>query len=189
MKKFLSVLLIFISFPLISSAQTQEPVFLGIEAGVTFPMSPQYFQTSYTTSYNFGVLVQKPVSDILSIGGGLNYSDYVVKTPSGYSNYNGGGLSFLSFAGFLKLTDNITTQKLNPYGKAGLGIHFAYAHPRYSGSRTSTENGLAIILGAGMDYNITSSNKLSLELSYRVNNLPGGSINGLLLDIGYHFKL
>ncbi len=45
------------------------------------------------------------------------------------------------------------------------------------------------MLAAGVQFNLQSGSKVSVEGSYRVNNRPGDSFNGILLDVGYHFGL
>jgi len=186
MKKFLLVLFVAALFPLTSNAQS-SPGYFGIEAGLGMPMSPSAFKSGYNMGFNLGGLYTKPLNDLFSIGGEVNYASYSADLPSGAS---GGSLSFFTILGTVKVADNYTASQIAPFGRAGIGINFASASDLTVGNTTfkgGSENGLAIILAGGLDFKLSGGNKVSVELGYRVNNTPGTSYNGLSINGEYHF--
>jgi len=188
MKKILLAVLFCIAIPFSANAQSGNGT-LGVELGLNLPMSPTGFKNGYKAGFNLGALYTKPLSELFSIGGEANYSTFSADLPSGYS---GGSLSFFTLGAFVKAADNYSTSQISPYGRAGLGVNFASVSDlTYPGGRLTFtgENGLAILLGAGVDIKMQNAHKVSFELSYRVNNTASDSFNGLFIDAGYHFGL
>jgi hypothetical protein len=191
MKKFILAVLLFA--PVLLFAQKS---YIGINAGVSIPSSPSTFTTYWSTSFNLGLTYEKPVSDMFAIGGELNYATFSLnRNAAGLSsNTTGGSFNAMQLLFMGKITDYYSASNITPYGRAGIGLSFtSFDDIRTPGGTVilagSSENGLGVMLGAGIDFHLQSGGKISVEGSYRLNNRPGDSFNAFLIDFGYNFAL
>ncbi|MBS1516367.1 MAG: outer membrane beta-barrel protein [Bacteroidetes bacterium] len=191
MKK--TLLLAFIFMPFILFAQSQSSI--GLYAGATFPMSPSDFKSYWKTSFSIGGDYSQKVGNVFYLGGELNYSSFSLDNSSlgVSSSVTGGAFNALQILGFVKLQDENSAGMIAPFGKVGLGLSSSSASDlKVSGTTIATgtsETGLGISLAAGLDYKLAAGNKLSLELSYRMNNRKSDSYNGIIFALGYRFKI
>jgi len=191
MKKIFVVVLLLL--PLIASAQR---TYLGIQGGLTFPSSPSGFKNYWTTSFNLGLDVDRQVADLFSVGGEFNYASFALdKSTTGVNaNVTRGSFNAAQILATAKITDFSSINTVSPYGRVGLGISFTSFDDLRAPNgdlllRGSSENGLGVMLAAGVAFNLQSGSRLTIEGSYRVNNRPGDSFNGFLVDVGYRFGL
>lgn len=195
MKKFIVVFLLLL--PVLASAQSRS--YIGLKAGISIPSSPSDFKTFWTTSFNLGIDYEKPVSDMFSVGGELNYASFSLDKSAVFGNSNanvtGGSFNAVQLLAVGKICDYNSVNSISPYGRIGIGLSLTSFDDIKNGSngnlilKGSSENGLGVMLAAGIQFNLLSGSKVSVEGSYRVNNRPGDSWNGLLLDVGYHFGI
>jgi len=192
MKKIIVAVLLML--PVLASAQSRS--YLGINAGITIPASPSDFKTYWSTSFNLGIDYEKPVSDLFSVGGELNYASYSLnKSAAGLSSStSGGSFNAIQILAVGKISDNNSANSVSPYGRLGLGLALtSFDDIKNSNGaiilRGSSENGLGVMMAAGLQFNLQSGSKVAVEASYRVNNRPGDSWNGVLIDVGYYFGL
>jgi opacity protein-like surface antigen len=194
MKKILVLVLLLL--PVLASAQNRS--YLGISAGITMPSSPSDFKTYWTTSFNLGLDYEKPVSEMFGVGGELNYASFALDKSAVFGNSNanvtGGAFNAVQLLAVGKICDYNSINSVSPYGRIGIGLSLtSFDDLRNSNGgvilRGSSENGLGVMLGAGIQFNLQSGSKVSIEGSYRVNNRPGDSYNAILLDVGYHFGI
>lgn len=192
MKKLLIAVLLFV--PLILSAQSKG--YLGVEAGITIPTSPTTFKSYWNPSFDLGVMYDKPVSEIFSVGGEFNYASFSLNKSAAElsNNVTGGSFNAAQLLAVVMASDNNSANSVSPYGKLGLGVSFTSVDDIKNANgnlifKGSSENGLGVMIAAGLNFNLLSGNKVSIEGSYRVNNRPGDSYNAFLLDVGYHFGM
>lgn len=192
MKKFIVV--IFLLLPVIASAQSRS--YIGLKAGISIPASPNDFKTYWTTSFNLGIDYEKPVSDFFSVGAELMYASFALnKSAVGLSSTTtGGSFNAVQLLAVGKICDYNSVNSVTPYGRLGLGLSLtSFDDIKNSNGniilKGSSENGLGVMLAAGVQFSLMSGSKVSVEASYRVNNRPGDSWNGLLFDVGYHFGM
>ena len=192
MKKIYIVVLLLL--PVLASAQSRS--YLGLSAGVSLPSSPSDFKTYWTTSFNFGVDYEKPVAELFAVGGELNYASFSLdKSAVGLnSSVTGGSFNAVQVLAVGKICDYSSVNQVSPYGRLGIGLSLtSFDDIKTSGGtviiRGSSENGLGVMMAVGMNFNLQSGSKVSVEGSYRVNNRPGDSFNAILIDFGYHFSL
>jgi len=195
MKKFIIVFLLLL--PVLASAQSRS--YIGLKAGISIPSSPSDFKTYWTTSFNLGIDYEKPVSDMFSVGAELNYASFSLDKSAVFGNSNanvtGGSFNAVQLLAVGKICDYNSVNSISPYGRIGIGLSLTSFDDIKNGSngnlilKGSSENGLGVMLAAGIQFNLLSGSKVSVEGSYRVNNRPGDSWNGLLLDVGYHFGI
>lgn len=195
MKKFIIVFLLLL--PVLASAQSRS--YIGLKAGISIPSSPSDFKTFWTTSFNLGIDYEKPVSDMFSVGAELNYASFSLDKSAVFGNSNanvtGGSFNAVQLLAVGKICDYNSVNSISPYGRIGIGLSLTSFDDIKNGSngnlilKGSSENGLGVMLAAGIQFNLLSGSKVSVEGSYRVNNRPGDSWNGLLLDVGYHFGI
>lgn len=190
------IVLVLLLLPVMASAQRS---YLGISAGITLPSSPSDFKTYWTTSFNLGLDYEKPVSEMFGVGGELNYASFALDKSAVFGNSNanvsGGSFNAVQLLAVGKICDYNSANSVSPYGRVGIGLSLTSFDDVRSGSngnvilRGSSENGLGVMLGAGIQFNMMNGNKVILEGSYRVNNRPGDSFNAILLDVGYRFGI
>lgn len=195
MKKFIIVFLLLL--PVLASAQSRS--YIGLKAGISIPSSPSDFKTFWTTSFNLGIDYEKPVSDMFSVGAELNYASFSLDKSAVFGNSNanvtGGSFNAVQLLAVGKICDYNSVNSISPYGRIGIGLSLTSFDDIKNGSngnlilKGSSENGLGVMLAAGIQFNLLSGSKVSVEGSYRVNNRPGDSFNGILLDVGYHFGI
>lgn len=192
MKKLIVAVLLML--PVLASAQSRS--YLGISAGLTIPASPDNFKTYWQSSFNLGLDYEKPVSDLFSVGGELSYATFSLNKNAAELNPSttGGSFNAVQLLATGKICDNNSVNTVSPYGRLGLGISLTSFDDlkRANGSIIlpgSSENGLGVMMAGGIQFNLQSGSKVTLEASYRVNNRPGDSWNGILFDVGYLFGL
>lgn len=193
MKKIIVVVLLLL--PVLASAQKS---YLGVYAGLTIPGSPTEFKTYWSTSFNLGLLYEKPVSELFSVGGELNYASFSLDKNAvfgpGNVNVTGGSFNATQLLATAKVSDNNSVNTVSPYGRLGIGLSLTSFDDIKNGNggvilKGSSENGLGVMMAVGVAFNLQSGSKVNVEGSYRVNNRPGDSWNGFLIDFGYMFAL
>lgn len=196
MKKLIVVIMLLL--PVLASAQSGRS-YLGIMGGISVPSSPTNFKTYWTTSFNLGVVYEKPVAEIFSVGGELNYASFALDKSAVFgnssANVTGGSFNATQLLAVGKICDNNSINTVSPYGRLGIGLSLTSFDDIRNGSNGavilpgSSENGLGVMIAAGIAFNLQSGSKVTVEGSYRVNNRPGDSFNGILVDFGYLFSL
>ena len=136
---------------------------------------------------------------MFGVGGELNYASFALDKGAVFGNSNanvtGGSFNAVQLLAVGKICDYNSINSVSPYGRIGIGLSLTSFDDIKNGSngniilKGSSENGLGVMLAAGVQFNLQSGSKVSVEGSYRVNNRPGDSFNGILLDVGYHFGM
>lgn len=195
MKKIFVVLIVLLA-PLYLSAQTFEnptanPSFLGIHAGTTFPASPKTFVEYWSLGFSGAVSFEKALSNLVAVGADANYAMYTIDGNNGTTT--GDILSFITLTPYIKIGDHSGIRSVTPYGRLGVGYGFASATTVIKNFSTvyqkQAESGYAIILGGGIDMHLPNLNKITFEVSYRLNHVPGVDYGGAIVGFGYHFRL
>ena len=182
--------------PLILSAQNKGHI--GFEVGSSTPLAPEIFKSYWNSAFNLGFVFDKPVSDIFSAGAEANYSGFALDNSlpgfNSDSGYSGGSFNISQLLAVGMISDNYSKNLITPYGKLGLGLSYTSVPDIitsdgakvFTGSR---ETGLGVMLAAGLNFNLNTGNKITLEGSYRMNKRSGESFNSLLFDLGYCFGM
>ncbi|MFI5349801.1 MAG: outer membrane beta-barrel protein [Elusimicrobiota bacterium] len=146
-------------------------------------------------SFGFNFLHQ--IRNHLSLGGDFNYKSLGtedVSTGHGPLEIKSSAWTLLAIGRADLLPDN----NIRPYGLVGLGVGGVKSErdysqsPRFNAERTSA--GVAIALGAGVDYDFNANWLAGAELRYSlintdVDEIGTGSVSNLdaLLKVGYKF--
>ncbi|MBS1494789.1 MAG: outer membrane beta-barrel protein [Bacteroidetes bacterium] len=161
-----------------------------------YSIFPSVFKSYWTSSFNLGINFEKPVADIFSVGAEMNYASFALDKNAAdlTPGYTGGSFNAVQLLATGKICEYNSVNSVSPYGRVGLGISLTsfddIRNPNGSVVlRGSSENGLGVMMAGGVAFNLQSGSKVTLEASYRVNNRPGDSYNGILFDVGYLFGL
>lgn len=195
MKKIFAVLLTLLSAAYLPAQThvnpTANPSFIGIQAGTTFPAAPTTFNTYYSLGFYGAASFDKSLSDLLSIGLDANYSMYTIDGNN--NTVTGEMLSLISVTPYVRIGDNVGIRSVTPYGRVGVGYGFSSATRAAKNFSTvyqrDAESGYALLLGGGIDIHLPNLSKITFEVSYRLNHVPGLDYGGALVGFGYHFRL
>ncbi len=144
-------------------------------------------------------VVLQPLAHLFAVGGELNHASFALDKSAVFGNSNanvtGGSFNATQLLVTGKISDYNSINTVSPYGRLGIGLSLTSFDDIRSGSNNalilqgSSENGLGVMIAAGVAFNMQSGSKVTVEGSYRVNNRPGDSFNGILIDFGYLFAL
>jgi opacity protein-like surface antigen len=193
MKKIFAVLIVLFTHVNLFSQSTNptDPSFISIQAGTTFPAAPTTFNTYYSLGFYGAAAFDKSLSNLVSVGLDANYSMYTIDGNN--NTVTGEMLSLISLTPYVRIGDNVGIRSVTPYGRIGVGYGFASATTAMKSTsivyQKNAESGYAILLGGGIDIHLPDLNKITFEVSYRLNHVPGLDYGGALIGFGYHFRL
>ena len=193
MKKIFVVLIILFAHVNLFSQSTNptDPSFIGIHAGTTFPAAPTAFSEYYSLGFFGALTFDKALSNIFSVGADASYAMYTIDGNN--NTVTGDQLSFMSFTPYFKIGDNVGIRSTSPFGRIGVGIGYTSKSNVLKNSSViyakESAAGYSILLGAGIDIHLKTLDKITFEVSYRLNHIPGADYQGALIGFGYHFRL
>ncbi|MBS1494775.1 MAG: hypothetical protein JST55_14765 [Bacteroidetes bacterium] len=196
------IISLFFIFPLAAFGQLPNTTYISAYAGLSLPTN----QNVYTSSFNAGANIEFALTKVVAFGFDINFANVTTKPSSEFAYplyigaitaYNYGNFSTMGFMAFAKLqSSDAVTLPVQPFVKIGFGTSLmAKTGVNYTSLATitnvpnETSTGILFAPSIGINIPIHAKNKITLEVQFRMNKSDSESLNQLLLNAGFGFRL